>query len=46
VIDGLVGSTMMMCMKEAAMVQEAAYLANFEATIIFSVLQEGSLLID
>jgi hypothetical protein len=33
-----------MCMKEAAMVQEAAYLGNFEGTINFSVLQDGSLL--
>lgn len=33
-----------LCMKEAAMVQEAAYLGNFEGTINFSVLQDGSLL--
>jgi hypothetical protein len=39
-IDGLVGSTMMMCTKEAAIVQEAAYLTNFEATIILSALQD------
>lgn len=44
VIDGPVGSTMRMCIQEATMVQEAAYLANFEGTIHFSVSQDSSLL--
>jgi heat shock protein HslJ len=43
-IEDAVGSTMKMCIQEEIMVQEAAYLSNFEGTILFSVLQDGSLL--
>ena len=42
-ISGPLGSTMMMC-KKTLMEQEAAYLANLEGTIKFSVSQDGSLL--